>query len=303
MRPPQMNLQHVITFYFLAREKSFSAASEKLFITQPAVTQQIRALEFQFGVKLVNVKKKRVYLTKAGQRFFTYAEQLFNDAAMTENFLKSYRLNNLHVGISTTMLIWLMDIIDRFKEVYPSVQVSVREGPSLVLVEELLDFKLDICVVGTLTKPDKRLRMFRLPKMELMVFVASPEYPLTKSRAVTWESLTHHPLILQSEGSLSREIVLQHFRSRRLAPLIGAEVDNIECVKRLAQQKKGIALMFLPNIKDEIATGGLTVIPVEDCEIQLGIDIVMNKETALSPVAEAFLNIVKEDLGNMLPKQ
>ena len=298
-----MNLQHVISFYFLAKEKSFSAASEKLFITQPAVTQQIRALELQFGVKLVNVKKKRVYLTKAGQRFFAYAEELFNHAAMTENFLKSYRLNNLHVGISTTMLVWLMGIIDRFKELYPSVQVSVREGPSLVLVEELLDFKHDICVVGTLTKPDKKLRMIRFPKMELMVFVTSPEYPLARGCAVKWEELAHHPLILQSEGSLSREIVLQHFRSRKLAPLIGAEVDNIECVKRLAQQKKGIALMFLPNIADEIAKGALTAIPVEDCEIQLGIDIVMNKETALSPVAEAFLKILKENLSHILPNE
>jgi DNA-binding transcriptional LysR family regulator len=298
-----MNLQHVISFYFLAKERSFSAASEKLFITQPAVTQQIRALEFQFGVKLVNVKKKRVYLTKAGQRFFAYAEELFNHATMTENFLKSYRLNNLHVGISTTMLVWLMGIIDRFKELYPSVQVSVREGPSLVLVEELLDFKHDICVVGTLTKPDKKLRMIRFPKMELMVFVASSDYPLAKGCAVKWEELTHHPLILQSEGSLSREIVLQHFRSRRLAPLIGAEVDNIECVKRLAHQKKGIALMFLPNIADEIAEGTLTAIPVEDCEIQLGIDVVMNKETALSPVAEAFLKILKENLSQILPNK
>jgi DNA-binding transcriptional LysR family regulator len=300
MRSTQINLQHVISFYFLAKEKSFSTASEKLFITQPAVTQQIRALELQFGVKLVNVKKKRVYLTKAGEKLFDIAGELLNQAITAENFLKGYRLNNLHIGIAGTLMVYLMDIIDKFKELYPSMQVTVRQGPSLVLVEELLDFRHDICIIGTLAKADEKLRIFRIPKVERMVFVASPESGLAGGHRVTWEDLIHHPLIIQSEGSLAREIVLQHFRSRGLKPLIGAEVDNIECAKKLAEQKKGIALMFLPNIREEITKGTLTIIPVEDSEIRLGIDILMNKETASSAVMDAFLNIIKEHFNYVL---
>ncbi|MCX5813766.1 MAG: LysR family transcriptional regulator, partial [Proteobacteria bacterium] len=85
MKPPQINLQHIISFYYVAKEKSFSEAAEKLFVTQPAVTQQIRALEVQYGVKLVNIKKKRVFLTKAGERLFVYAEELLDHAIMTDS--------------------------------------------------------------------------------------------------------------------------------------------------------------------------------------------------------------------------
>src|SRR5512139_3017546 len=97
-----INPQHIISFYYVGAEKSFSAASERLCITEPAVHQQIKALEVQFGVKLFYVTKKRVCLTKPGERLFIYAEEFFNQAVIAENFLKSYRLSNLHVAIASS---------------------------------------------------------------------------------------------------------------------------------------------------------------------------------------------------------
>src|SRR5208283_5331750 len=123
MKLPQINVQQLISFYFVATEKSFSVASEKLFITQPAVTQQIKGLEGQFGVKLINVKRKRVHLTKAGERLVDYAEEIVNHVMMAENFLKSYRVNYLHIGAATTLTLYLTPIIDKFKELFSSVMV------------------------------------------------------------------------------------------------------------------------------------------------------------------------------------
>jgi DNA-binding transcriptional LysR family regulator len=300
MKPPQVNLQHIISFYYLAKEKSFSEAAEKLFVTQSAVTQQIKALEVQFGVKLVNVKKKRVYLTKAGERLFVYAEEFLNHAMMLENFLKSYRLNNLYIGISGTLMLYLMGIIDKFKEIYPSVQVTVREGPSQMLVDELLDFRHDICLVGPLANLSERLNIFQIPKVEKLVFVANPEYRMAIEVPIKWKDLACHPLIIQSEGSVAHEIILNNFSARGLEPRIGAEVDNIEFAKALVRQKKGIALMFLPNIREELAQGTLTIIPVEDSELRLGIDVLTNKEAASSAITEAFFNIIKEHFHHVL---
>jgi DNA-binding transcriptional LysR family regulator len=300
MRPPQVNLQHIISFYYVAKEKSFSEAAEKLFVTQPAVTQQIRALEVQYGVKLVNIKKKRAYLTKAGERLFVYAEELLDHAIMIDNFLKTSRLNSLYIGVAGTLMLYLMGIIDKFKELYPSVRVIVREGPSRILVKELLDFRHDICFVGPLTDLSERLSAFHIPKVEKMVFVASPEYRIAIETPIKWKDLACHPLIIQPEGSVAHEITFNNFSIRGLKPQIGAEVDNIEFAKILARQKKGIALMFLPNVREELANNSLTIIPVEDGEIRLGIDVLTNKETALSTVMEAFLNIIKEHFNYIL---
>ncbi|MCX5805908.1 MAG: LysR family transcriptional regulator [Proteobacteria bacterium] len=303
MRPPQVNLQHIISFYYVAKEKSFSDAAEKLFVTQPAVTQQIRTLEIQFGVKLINIKKKRVYLTKAGERLFVYAEEFLDHAILVENFLKSYRSNNLYIGIAGTMMLYLMGMIDKFKELYPSVQVTVREGPSRILAEELLDFRHDICIVGPLSNLNERLNVFHIPpKVEQLVFVASPEYRLSIEPPLKWKELACHPLIIQPEGSVAYELIFNNFTSRGLKLQIGAEVDNIEFAKTLAKQKKGIALMFQPNIREELANGTLTIIPIEDGEIWLGIDVLTNKEAASSPVIEAFFNIIKDHFHYVLSK-
>ena len=103
MRLPHINPQHIMTFYFVAKETSFSLASEKLCITQSAVTQQIRALELQFKVKLINVKRKRAYLTKAGVHLMGLAEQFLNQTITIEDYLKSYTLKNLNVGIASEL--------------------------------------------------------------------------------------------------------------------------------------------------------------------------------------------------------
>jgi DNA-binding transcriptional LysR family regulator len=293
MRLPQVNIQQLVSFYFVAKEKNFRAASEKLFVTQPAVTQQIKALEGQFGVKLIRINKQKVYLTKAGARLLDYAEVIVNHATMAENFLKSYRVNNFRIGVATTITLYLTPAIDKFKEIFPSVMVSVREAPSFALIEDLIDFKFDVCVTGTLPRIDKRLHVTRMPEVEQLVLVAAPDHVLTRKVSVKWEDLVGHPLILQSEGSAAREVILQHFARRNLTPTIGTEVDNTECAKQLALQKKGVALMFLPSVKEELARGRLTIIPT-DGMIRMGIDIVTNQDLAVSPLTEAFMGIVKK---------
>ncbi|MBI5585042.1 MAG: LysR family transcriptional regulator [Deltaproteobacteria bacterium] len=290
----QLNLHQVISFYFLAKEQSFSKAAERLAITQPAVTQHIRGLEVQFGVKLINLKKKRVTLTRAGERLVPYAEELFNQAVMTENFLKSYRFSNVSVGIASPLMYYFTALIDHFKALYPSIRVSIREGSSLPLVEELLDFKHDICIVGVLSLQTERLRLFRIPTEEQLVLVTSPNYPLPSDTPVTWAQLASHPLIIHSEGSASRAIILHQFKKRRLKPQIGTEVNNIGLAKELALQRKGVAFMFEPNVREEVADGRLKIIPVEDGEIRMGaIDVVVNQGERLSPAVESFLMLIK----------
>ena len=292
---PQVNTQQLISFYFVAMEESFSVASEKLFISQPAVTHQIKALETQFGVKLFNVKRKRVHLTPAGERLIGYAEEVIKNVCKAENFLKSYRLNDLHIGMCTTLMLYLTPILEKFKELHSSVRISVREGPSLTLIEGLLDFKYDVCVVGTLQMVDKRLDVRCIcPLVERMVLVSSPNYPLAGRAEVRWEDLVDHPLILQSEGSMARKVIMKHFLARNLKPMIGTEVDNVECCKELARQEKGVALMFLPSVKDEVAQGRLAIIPVVDGEIRLGIDIVRHKDMTVSPVLNSLLDVIEK---------
>lgn len=291
----QLNLHHIISFYCLAKEQSFSRAAERLAITQPAVTQHVRGLEIQFGLKLIVMKKQRVQLTKAGEKLVAYAEELFNQAVLTENFLKNYHLNNLAIGIAGGLTFFLTNLIDHFKEIHPSIKVTIRERSSKHLVEELVNYQHDICFIGILSPYSRKLRSFRIDSDEQMVFVASPKNSLCGDVPAKWDQLASQPLIIQSEGSAGREIVRYEFKKRGLKPTIGTEVSNIELAKELARQNKGVALLFGPNVRREVDSGDLKIIRVEDGEIKMGgFYVVTNREVQNSPSVNSFLATTKE---------
>ena len=295
----QLNLHHVISFYCLAKEQSFSRAAERLAISQPAVSQHVRGLEIQFGVKLINLKKQRIHLTKAGERLIEYAEELFKQAVLTENFLKNYHFNNLSIGIAGGLTYFLTSLIDNFKEMHPSIKVSIREGSSKSLVEELLNYQHDICFTGVLAPYGKKLRSFRIETDEQMVFVASPNNPLYGGPSAKWEQLATYPLIIQSEGSAGREIVTHEFVKRGLKPTIGTEVSNIELAKELAKLDKGVALLFEPNVRREVDRGELNIIRVEDGAIRMGgFYVVTNRQVQISHAVEFCLATIKEYFNN-----
>ncbi|MBA4419123.1 MAG: hypothetical protein C0392_14635 [Syntrophus sp. (in: bacteria)] len=306
VRPPQVNFQQIISFYFVAKEASFEQAAEALFITQSAVTQQIKSLEVQFGMKLFTVKKHKVYLTVEGERLLAYADEFVHRVMMMETFLKTYRQTTLHIGIATALMIFIMPVFDKFKELYPLIQISVREGVSLDLVGELLKFRHDICIigqalVGSASYPTGRVSGYRILLAEKMVFVAGPGHPFAKDVESEWADLAREPLIVPSERSHTRVIVLGQFRKRGFTPIIGTEVDNTEAAKGLIRQNKGIALMFWPNVKDDVKAGRLRVIPVAGGDIQLAIDILHNSETPLSSPARDFIKLAEDHFGEIHP--
>lgn len=295
----QLNLHHIISFYCLAKEQSFSRAAERLAITQPAVTQHVRGLEMQFGVKLITLKKQRVRLTEAGDKLVAYAEELFNQAVLTENFLKNYHRNHLAIGIAGGLTFYLTSLIDHFKETCPSVKVTIREGSSKSLVEELLNYQHDICFTGVIARYHNKVRSFRIDSDEQMVFVSSPINPLYGDAPATWEQLAACPLIIQSEGSAGRGLVRYEFKKRGLTPIIGMEVSNIELAKEMAKQNKGIALLFGPNVRREVDRGELKIIRLEDGEIRMGsFYVVTNREAQTPPAVRSFLATIKQYFSN-----
>jgi DNA-binding transcriptional LysR family regulator len=301
MKALKVNVDQLITFYFIAKEGSITEASELLCLSQPAVTMQVSTLQKYFGVKLINVKKKRVHLTKAGEELFSYAEEIYRSAVKAESLLVSYRNSNLRLGISGALTLFLIPVVDRFKELYPTVRLTIREGRTRNLTAELLDFQHDLCIVGAVNAEQKELQVFRIPGIEKMVLVASPDDELARKKSVTWKELVGYPLILLGEGSAARDRILKEFENRGLTPRIAADIDSIEGMKQLIAAGKGVGLMFPPNVWQEINLGKLTSVPLEGGELQIDIDVAINREVSLSPPAERFLALIGEHFGCDIP--
>lgn len=294
---PLINVSQLITFYFVGKEGNITAAAERLCITQPAVTKQIRVLQNQFGVKLIQVKKRRVYLTEVGQKLFSYAEEVYRAAIKAEAFLKADRNTGLRAGISSSLTASMTPILDAFKESNPSILLNVKEGGSIQIIDELLDFQHDLCIVPSLTRMSDELRVIRIQQAEKMILVTSPVGPLATKERITWKDLQECPFILHREGSILRQLILDQFREKNIDVHIAANIDSIPFMKSLVEKGKGLALMLPASVKEEVAAKRLKVLPITDGDFWLGIDIVMQKEMSSLPVCKAFLRLLETHFG------
>lgn len=298
MIPPSVNLNQLITFYFVAKCQSITLAAERLYITQPAVSMQIKALEAYLGVRLHSVKNRRVYLTDAGRTLLEKAESLY--AAVLEIdqlFTAPLPAGAFSVGMAASLAMHFFPVIEKFKELHPSLRVVLRDGPSLRIIGELMDGRLDIGIVARLEEAPREVLVHRVVNKERLVLVAAPGSELGRKRELTWNDLQGYPLIVHCEGSVVRKNVLAGFARRGVVPSIAAEVDNIEYMKRLVQQGVGAAFMFFPNVRHEIAANLLEVIPFSFGEVFLGVDVVLRREHPLNPLAEDFLALLTDQLN------
>jgi LysR family transcriptional regulator, low CO2-responsive transcriptional regulator len=290
---PSINVSQLITFYFVGKEENLTSAAEKLYITQPAVTKQIRALENRFGVKLIHVKKRKVHLTEVGHRLFRYAEEIYFAAVKAESVLQTNRNTTFRVGISSSLTAHLTPLLDAFKESSPSTVLNVKEGASVQIVEELLDFQHDLVLVPSVYQISDELRVVRIEQAEKMVLVTSPAGPLAMKESIAWNDLQGCPFILHREGSILRQLILDHFREKSIDVRIAANIDSMPFMKSLIEKGEGLALMLPASVREEIEGKRLKVLPVLDGDFWLGIDIIMQKEMSLSPACRVFLGLLE----------
>jgi DNA-binding transcriptional LysR family regulator len=294
LRTPQINLDQLVTFYLVAKERGLTAAAKILNVTPPAVTTQIKNLEQRFAVKLIKIDNKRCTLTKAGELLVPYAEQIYQRSIQAEDLLSSYR-NSLRIGISAALTFRLVPIIDSFNRQFPEIKLTLGEGRSRKILEELNDFKHDVAVIATSGSVPDEFTLFRIPGPDSMVLVVSPNSSLSKEAEPTWQMLEMYPIIVFGEGSMLRQLVVDEFKKRNIRMNLAASADSVEGLKLLVE--KGIGAAFIPrgNVAQEAADHKLNIVPFES-GIKLWIDIVFHKDSSLSPPLRAFLGFVERDL-------
>lgn len=297
MISPSVNLNQLITFYFVAKCQSITQAADQLYITQPAVSMQIKALEAYLGVKLHHFKNRKVYLTEHGQQLLEKVENLYRATMEIEQlFGLASASGAFSIGMAGSIAMHFFPLVEKFKELHHPLRVAVRDGPSLRIIGEILDFKLDVGIVARLEEVPKELLVHRVVNRERMVLVSQPGRFAGFKRELTWSDLEGQPLIVHCEGSVVRKNVLAGFANRGVTPTIAAEVDNIEYMKRLVQQGVGSAFMFFPNVRSEAALNLLEVVPFSFGEVCLGVDVVMRKEQETNPLCEDFLTLITQQL-------
>lgn len=287
-----MDFEQLRTFMEVSRLRSFSRAAEKLMVTQPAISAQIRTLENEVGARLFDRDGGKVTFTAAGKVFEPFAEhclQCHNHIMVTVGELHRTPRGEISVSANeATSLYVLPAVFAQFKRQYSRVGLSIVRADRMKTVESVLNREVDFGVVSLPVK-DPRLTVDTLHRDDVVV-VAPAAHPLAARESVKFAEILPYSMLLPKQGR-QRELIEDLFRTHDVQARVAMEVESSELLKRLIVA--GLGLGFLPrsNVQEDTKNGTLKIIKVEGVRLNRELALVYRKDKTLTRAAHVFLEI------------
>ena len=291
-----LSLNQLRAFYYTANSGSITRAADRLFITQPAVSLQIKALETQCGVLLFHRTKKTLQLTESGKRLYQVAIKIFSLVGEAERILSEeskFISDPLRIGSTKTLVRhFLAAYISRFRKLFPKIQIQIDEGSSEEMVKSLLENRNDLAIVGRLPYHEQ-LKAVPFIQDEL-VLLAAPGHPLCSKENVCIEDLKGENLILREKGSGTRRVIDRVFEEKNFFYSAFIETGNVDFLKEMVRTGNGVTMLARMGADRDLASGNLIALPLREGPFILDIDIVINRERTLSHADEEFLKVLMD---------
>jgi DNA-binding transcriptional LysR family regulator len=250
-------------FVEVVRRGSVTRAAHALYVTQPALTARLNALERAVGTPLLVRRRGGVRMTEAGRAFLPYAERTLQAVADGRSILKELEGGAAgHVPICASPIVStyaLPTILKRFSQTHPGVQVAVRSGHSEEMIELVKREDVAVGLLRSFNDPD--VEQFTLYEDEL-VLVVHATHPC--GDVVRLADLADEHFVLFDRASSYHELTNAMFLEAGIAPRSVMELDNVDSAKKMVGLGLGVA--FLPHVAvaDEIRTGSLRVVGLAD---------------------------------------
>ncbi|MFO7188608.1 MAG: selenium metabolism-associated LysR family transcriptional regulator [Pseudomonadota bacterium] len=287
-------------FHAVAKQMSFTKAAEVLFMTQPAVTFQIKQLEEHFNTRLFERGHGKISLTPAGEVVLEYAERILSLSAELETRLREMtgRLSGpLLIGASMTIAEFLLPrVLGQFKSQYPDVQAKLTVANSEAIESRVAEHTLDIGLIEA-TSHHNSLVTEVCCEDELQVVVA-PGHPLAKEKALTPQQLKEHPFIIRETGSGTRQYTDLYFKNAGMSTSdlkIVMELGSSESVKGVVSTGLGYSILSRLTVAKELKLGELVAVPLQP-RLQRSLSLIYPKERFRSRLINTFIEFAKTQL-------
>ncbi|HEX8806434.1 MAG TPA: LysR family transcriptional regulator [Candidatus Aquilonibacter sp.] len=280
----------------IARRLSFTAAAEELSVAQPALSQQIAALERELGVRLFDRTNRRVALTDAGRAFVARAERIVADVDAASEEMSAFAgglRGRVVVGTYQSFAEYtLPKLLGRFHTEHPGIEVALREGMADALLAALHAGTMDV-FVGDVTTPSLSMQGFRsepLYEDELVIAVAA-RHPLAKRASVRIDELRHESFVIFRPGSrmTARLNALAH--AAGFEPRVAFESEDSLTVRSLVAEGLGIALY--PRTIGNTPGPNVALLSVAPQPILRTMSLVTRAE-AHGPAVNRFIDFMRE---------
>ena len=284
-----MHLETLKVFCDVVETKSFSAAASQNFVTQSAVSQQVRMLEDRWGRRLLERTRGNVRLTPAGDILYQASKDIVQRFQEMEGQLQAEVATTVHsVGLYE-----LSAPLKRYLKAFPQVQLRLEYGRSSKIYDDAVRGHIDLGIVAFPTRrPGITVISFR---QDRLVLVTPPGHPLARHRTVAVRKLAGEPLVGFERDIPTRKETDRLLRKHGVEVRYIMELDNVETIKQVVEIGHGVAILPEPAIRPEVKQKSLAVVQLADEVLFRPLGIIHRQGKHFSPAAEKFIEYLRAE--------
>lgn len=289
-----ITLRQLKVFERVARRLSFTRAAEELYLTQPAVSMQIKQFEESIGLPLFERLGKKIFLTRAGEELYRLSRQVSQQMEEAEQLveeLKGTEGGRLVVAVASTVHYFAIRLLADFCKSYPKVKVNFKVTNRKGLLQLLEDNEVDTVLMG---QPPDELDLAAESFMENpLVIIAPANHPRIGERQIRLEDLRNETFLMREQGSGTRNSVERFFAEHGVRIVASMEMNTNGAIKQGVEVGLGLGLVSIHTVERELADGRVVILDVESFPIMRQWYIVHRAGKRLTATARAFEDFVR----------
>ncbi len=306
-----MDITAINTFLLIAKKQSFSLAAESLYLSQPAISKRIAALESELNCKLFDRLKKKSILTEAGRLFLPRAESIIEELKRCKNDLADMGstvsgelliATSHHIGLH-----YLPPILKQYVSQYPHVDLKLNFMESEAACQAVEHAEIELAIITLPLKPSSTLDLLAIWQ-DPLAFVVHNHHPLLKELPITntqpphyqlspkhLQQLTHYPAILSEKGTYTRELLDAYFMDSEMKIQVKLSNNFLETIKMMVSV--GLGWSILPQtLVDET----LTELYIPSFHAKRSLGIVSHKSRTLSLAAQKMVSLITQSSSRVI---
>ncbi len=286
-------LHQLKVFKQVAQVMNYTKAGDRLGLTQPAVSIQIKQLENNLGLTLFEKIGKTLYLTPAGKELHIFSDDIFNrfeNMDMTLSALKGELQGDFYLSAVSSAKYFTPHLLGAFHKRYPKVNFHLDISNREQVIERLSQNKDDLVIMGLVPES---MPVTQHPFVDNpIVIIANPNHPLAKQKHIELSEFSHYPFIHREKGSGTRKALQEFLNEKNILLNANMTLGNSETIKQAVMADLGISAVSRHSVSLELATNSLVELDFQGFPLIRSWYVVHHQSKHLSPIANAFINFV-----------
>ena len=292
-----ITLRQINIFIEVAKHLSITKAAQKLFLTQPAVSMQIKQLEDMVDIPLLHHTGKKITLTQAGEEFLKYCIKIKNDLLEASELMQEFKglkRGTLNISVASTLSHFAVQTIKKFKTKHPKITIRLEVTNRDTLLNNLKNSSTDIVLMG---KPplDQDLE-FHVIKENPLIVIAPKNHPLAQKENIKLKELSKETFVIREKGSGTRMAFKNLLNSHGLDLQEYMTINNNESIKLCVEAGLGLGVVSIHTIRENLKNQSLVQLDVEHFPLIKEWYIVNRKSYHLPAVAKLFKDFVTNQI-------